>query len=507
MAKAAAAQQAVHAQVQERLSDEPPPQPPRHFFGDGDPVLDALIATQQQQQQQQQQHDLQERASPELKEYRVSPPPPPMPFTPVDVATLPPELRARTFYPASASSSAEQLPFSAALPFQLPWRGLRHALLSQPIGSTTLRGRLRRIRAPSSGSGGSGSSPIVRFEFSLELDECDGSHSPGCELLLLAAKKLNRALSTYYALSLNPMEISRDSIDYMGKLRASSIGAAEWMLFDNGVPRRHVKSTDDQDHVRRQLLGVRFTGSENGPPHLLAVVPLEGESGEMASTGDQRDASPSQFYSAGPPPAADEGQLLKTWRSPAKGASATAPSRAAVGSSSDPSSTLFGLESKAAIWDDDRQAFTLEYEGRAKLASVKNVQLVAARPPYPLPSGVADVSDPDHTAAPPPAADHTAPSQHYFQMGKIGDDEFTVDWRSPLSPIAAFGLALSICDAKLALAHKLDGVKRFGSAMRLSRPPSARVVGLGSGGAATAKIVPHPVHQPVGGEETSGGGQ
>ena len=223
MAKAAAAQQAVHAQVQERLSDEPPPQPPRHFFGDGDPVLDALIATQQQQQQQQQQHDLQERASPELKEHRVSPPPPPMPFT-VDVAPLPPELRARTFYPASASSSAEQLPFSAALPFQLPWRGLRHALLSQPIGSTTLRGRLRRIRAPSSGSGGSGSSPIVRFEFSLELDECDGSHSPGCELLLLAAKKLNRALSTYYALSLNPMEISRDSIDYMGKLRASSIG-------------------------------------------------------------------------------------------------------------------------------------------------------------------------------------------------------------------------------------------------------------------------------------------
>ena len=37
----------------------------------------------------------------------------------------------------------------------------------------------------------------------------------------------------------------------------------------------------------------------------------------------------------------------------------------------------------------------------------------------------------------------------YFQMGKVSDARFNLDWRSPMSPLAAFGTALTVFDSKL----------------------------------------------------------
>ena len=48
-----------------------------------------------------------------------------------------------------------------------------------------------------------------------------------------------------------------------------------------------------------------------------------------------------------------------------------------------------------------------------------------------------------------------------------------MDFGEPLTPMAAFGLALAICDAKLAFARKLEGVR---SASQLLRRQSTRVV-------------------------------
>ena len=35
------------------------------------------------------------------------------------------------------------------------------------------------------------------------------------------------------------------------------------------------------------------------------------------------------------------------------------------------------------------------------------------------------------------------------QMGKVSDARFNLDWRSPMSPLAAFGTALTVFDSKL----------------------------------------------------------
>ena len=69
--------------------------------------------------------------------------------------------------------------------------------------------------------------------------------------------------------------------------------------------------------------------------------------------------------------------------------------------------------------------YTLEYNGRATLASVKNIQLV-----------------PEH---------HHEPTL-LFQMGKVSEEEdrFNLDWRAPLSAIQAFGIALAVFDGKIA---------------------------------------------------------
>ena len=108
---------------------------------------------------------------------------------------------------------------------------------------------------------------------------------------------------------------------------------------------------------------------------------------------------------------------------------------------------LLGLVSKSPVWAASLGTHVLEYEGRADIPSVKNVQLVQDR----RGAGGAE------------GGEREGPL--FFQMGKVGEGVFSVDWRAPLSPMAAFGLALSVLDGKPALARKAGSVR---SAMRLA---------------------------------------
>ena len=65
------------------------------------------------------------------------------------------------------------------------------------------------------------SARVEHYEFALELPGTERG-----ELLLLAARKLPRSLTPYYAISLDAGDISRDSPSYMGKLRGQSLGAS-----------------------------------------------------------------------------------------------------------------------------------------------------------------------------------------------------------------------------------------------------------------------------------------
>ena len=130
---------------------------------------------------------------------------------------LPAELHRRL---ATAMFSYPPPPIPCS-PFPRPYASLRQALRRPPWHTATMRARIKRVKR----QGG------LYLEFYLEL--------PGYLLFLMAARKLSRSMTTYYALSLERDEvISRDSPHYIGKLRASDVGGVEWVLFDHGPSMR-----------------------------------------------------------------------------------------------------------------------------------------------------------------------------------------------------------------------------------------------------------------------------
>ena len=85
-------------------------------------------------------------------------------------------------------------------------------------------------------------------------------------------------------------------------------------------------------------------------------------------------------------------------------------------------SKLLYLINKPPNWNDTVGAYVLNFNGRVTMASVKNFQLV----------------QPDHL------------DLILLQFGRVGKDEFTMDFRYPLTPFQAFAITLSSFDSKIA---------------------------------------------------------
>lgn len=80
------------------------------------------------------------------------------------------------------------------------------------------------------------------------------------------------------------------------------------------------------------------------------------------------------------------------------------------------------LINKPPRWNEQVNAYVLNFNGRVTMASVKNFQLV----------------DPD---------EHNIV---VLQFGRVGKDEFTMDMHYPISPLQAFAITLSSFDSKIA---------------------------------------------------------
>merc|ERR1711865_347588 len=74
------------------------------------------------------------------------------------------------------------------------------------------------------------------------------------------------------------------------------------------------------------------------------------------------------------------------------------------------------LNDRASIWNEAQQSWGLDFKGRVTLGSVKNFQLVSS---------------------------DDLEGQVYLQFGKVGQDEFTMDFTAPLTPVQAFSICLS----------------------------------------------------------------
>jgi tubby-related protein 1 len=81
------------------------------------------------------------------------------------------------------------------------------------------------------------------------------------------------------------------------------------------------------------------------------------------------------------------------------------------------------LVNKSPRWNEQMQAYCLNFNGRVTHASVKNFQLV-------------DEADEDERVM--------------LQFGKVGKDMFTMDFTWPMSALQAFAICLTSFDNKLA---------------------------------------------------------
>ena len=230
--------------------------------------------------------------------------------------------------------------------------------------------------------------------------------------LLLAKKMQGNKTSNYHLFDLSRgrvalkggAEFDKKSGNYMGKLRASTMGGSDYVLFGNanssstsGSPVNNYLPSDgkgeqNEDDVRRELaaisyerLGVFSQLRSGSQPRKLTVVlpPLDADAVPVANTYLLEDKKLHSFENC-----------LKD------------PIDAAA-------RECHVLESKEPTFENGN--YRLNFNGRVSLPSVKNFQLVA-------PGATNDV---------------------VCQFGKVGEDTFHLDFKRPVTAFQAFALALS----------------------------------------------------------------
>ncbi|XP_062157710.1 tubby-like F-box protein 5 [Alnus glutinosa] len=233
----------------------------------------------------------------------------------------------------------------------------------------------------------------------------------GTSKLLLAARKIRRATSTDFVISLVADDFSRASNTYVGKLRSNFLGT-KFTVYDS-QPRQDTSIQPNCKSHRRiypKQLSPRVSVCN------YSVATISYELNVFRTRGPRRMQC--TIHSI-PISAIQEGGTAPT------------PMEFTNFHESTPSTSDHPLilKNKAPRWHEQLQCWCLNFKGRVTVASVKNFLLVAAAEPYQYVS----VTEQDKVI---------------LQFGKIGKDIFTMDYRYPLSAFQAFAICLSSFDTK-----------------------------------------------------------
>ncbi|PON93434.1 F-box domain containing protein [Trema orientale] len=258
--------------------------------------------------------------------------------------------------------------------------------------------------------------------------------------LLLAARKIRRATSTEFLVSLATDDFSRTSNSYIGKLRSNFLGT-KFTIYDSQPPvdpvvqmnsksRRRIHSKQVSPRVPAGNYHIATISYElnvlrtRGPRRMqctMETIPISSiQEGGIAPT-------PTEFTNCLEEQCSSSPLSASNGKKPLVELSSTnlADSMELVHCTRDP----LILKNKAPRWHEQLQCWCLNFKGRVTVASVKNFQLVAAAEPC------QNVS----------AAEQ---EKVILQFGKIGKDIFTMDYRYPLSAFQAFAICLSSFDTK-----------------------------------------------------------
>ncbi|KAJ1445202.1 Tub family-domain-containing protein [Pelagophyceae sp. CCMP2097] len=212
---------------------------------------------------------------------------------------------------------------------------------------------------------------------------------------MMCSKKRPNNKTSNYLISMGEHDLKRNSPNYIGKLRANFAGT-EFQIFDAGWNPKDLEpdADDDRDKSRAELGAIIYTSNvlgSRGPRKMQVAMPKIGL--------DDR-------------PAREQGAQDILYRMKAH----EYPS-------------LVHLINKPPRWNDHVGArapaparYVLNFNGRVTMASVKNFQLV----------------QPDEQEI------------IMLQFGRVGKDEFTMDFQWPVTPFQAFAITLSSFDSKIA---------------------------------------------------------
>eukprot|EP00929_Paragymnodinium_shiwhaense_P043380 TRINITY_DN2230_c0_g2_i1.p1 TRINITY_DN2230_c0_g2~~TRINITY_DN2230_c0_g2_i1.p1 ORF type:complete len:560 (+),score=149.49 TRINITY_DN2230_c0_g2_i1:107-1786(+) len=230
---------------------------------------------------------------------------------------------------------------------------------------------------------------MKRFpKYTLETDS-------GIFLLSAEKRKKNRTSNYAIAMSDNIDEGVKDRPEYVGKLRASFLGL-EFVAYSRGFNPLKIDKSMPKQHAlrcsRQELVSVQYSCSiwggtrPRGPRQMKATIPKVLPSGER--------------------------QECRTLDAEKEGL---------IALEKDSSEAVQTFSNKPPRWNEQLGAYVLNFNRRVTQASVKNFQLTT-------------IDDPDTV---------------FLQFGRVGKDEFNMDFRYPFSAYQAFAICLSAFDYKL----------------------------------------------------------
>ncbi|KAG6404209.1 hypothetical protein SASPL_136449 [Salvia splendens] len=257
--------------------------------------------------------------------------------------------------------------------------------------------------------------------------------------LLLTARKMRRATSTDFLVSLVADDFSRASNTYVGKLRSNFLGT-KFTIYDSQSPTdaaiQH-KSRHSRRFSTKQV-------SPKLPAYNYSVATISYELNVLRTRGPRRmhstmlsiPVSSIQEGGVAPTPTSypqysddNKSSTLRALKEKEPVISFSSPNLTTLPVPTPHCGDALVLKNKAPRWHEHLQCWCLNFKGRVTVASVKNFQLVAAvDPSLNIPAEEQD--------------------KVILQFGKIGKDIFTMDYRYPLSAFQAFAICLSSFDTK-----------------------------------------------------------
>eukprot|EP00250_Pteridium_aquilinum_P019747 c24558_g2_i2 orf=257-1432(+) len=230
---------------------------------------------------------------------------------------------------------------------------------------------------------------------------------------LLAARRVRRATSTDYLISLNADDMSRGSNNYVGKLRSNFLGT-KFTIHDSQAPvgGSLMSASRACKRISSKQVSPRIPACSYNIAHIAYELNVLGTRGprRMQCTLHSIPASSMELGCSAPTPT--EFATCSEYSIASMSISKYTSESGSLGSESTStidvkSASPLVLKNKAPRWHEQLQCWCLNFRGRVTVASVKNFQLVAALEPT-------------------PTLTQSELDKVLLQFGKIGKDIFTM---------------------------------------------------------------------------------